>query len=688
MIAQTERMNKLIFKKNPEMKLLVYNYCTVGEGRNSPRTALVCTSSLTHVLSNTPLQSESASDGGCSSASSLQADLSKLVIWAHSHGTICNQIPALEFVHNTGHLSNDNALLWMCRVGHAYHWHYGKLCDRGEEGTEAVGKIKRFLSSESLTREGSFEEKRLKLTPLSFEIGQADSGSTGSCGRSQGFTEQTAASTYTRNNEPRGSQNTRKPITLYSAAEQHFSGSGGIVQTGEQDLKSESDEDLQIISDEEQREADEDNQGDRISQDNVSEPSAEELQMLHCQNMALHQPTDPQKAASAPTARPPLTRAYILQAPVSDPEDPSRNILRLGPFTAAGATAETSRARSLLGSAAPKLSPPECGTPRMGSSGDGAENVGEDSETSGSRQTPCSSAFQSPESNPPGASNRDVLKKQEKKRNYTLGDIKVFKEWLKLHHPSETRKIHTLPPADLDHYLVSFFSSTKRRNGMDFSSNSLSFFQRNIDRYLKDHNYKYNMLRGPEFRASQEAWKLKHWYLFQREKEEVWSVVENMTDEDVENLSKRGILSKTHPQGLLHLMFTNLVRGFGASTHHQTYQLCWGQVVLRKTKGEVEYLEWKDDLSPEGNEGELSPRLFAKPEDPENCPVASYKEYARRRPPDMMNDNHPLYLSPKSLCSIWDKVWYSRKALTKTKLDKILKAVNQGVRGVVRKTRK
>lgn len=344
-----------------------------------------------------------------------------------------------------GHLSNDNAVLWMCRVGHAYHWHCGKLHDRGEEETEAVGRRKRLLSSESLTREGSFEEKRLKLTPLSFEMGQEDSGSTGSYGRSQGFTEQTAESTCTRNNEPRGSQNTRKPITLYSAAEQHFSGSGGIVQTGEQDLKSESDEDLQIISDEEQCEADEDNQGDRISQDNVSEPSAEELQMLHCQNMALHQPTAPQRAAFAPTARPPLTRAYILQAPVSDPEDPSRNVLRLGPFTAAGPTAETSRARSLPGSAAPKvrfkplpvpstearaqlesqpsviffefqatadvqqhlqLSPPECGTPRTGSSGDGAENVGEDSETSGSGQTPCSSAFQSPDSNPPGASSR------------------------------------------------------------------------------------------------------------------------------------------------------------------------------------------------------------------------------------------------------------------------------------------
>uniref|UniRef100_A0A8C3QPC7 ZMYM2-like/QRICH1 C-terminal domain-containing protein n=1 Tax=Cyanoderma ruficeps TaxID=181631 RepID=A0A8C3QPC7_9PASS len=684
---------------------------------------------LSLTFSPTPLQSKSARDGGHSDASSLLVDLSKLVDWAHTHGTICNQIPTLEFVQDMDFLSNNNAGVWMCESGHAYYWPCGKLDDRGEEGTKAVGRIKRILSSESLARESSFEEKRLKLTPSSFEMGQADSGSTGSSGRSQGVTEQKADSAYTRNNKPEGNQNTRKPITSFSATEQHFSMSGSRVQTCEQDVKSKNDEDLQVVCDEEYCEVDEDNQGDRISQDNVSEPSAEELQMLRCQNMALHQPTASQRAAFAATARPPLAHAYILQACVSDSEDLSRNILRPGPFTAAGPMAETYRARSLSGSAAPKvcfkplpvpsteakaqlesqpletffelqvsvdvqqllqLSPPEGGTPGMASSRDGAENMGEDSNTSGSGQRPCSSALQSPESHPPAASNRDVPKRKEKRIRHAPGEIKVFKEWLKLHHPTETREIHALPPADLNHYLVLFFISAKRQNGIDFSASSLSFFQHDIYQYLKDHNYQYNMLRGPEFRASQEAYKVKHWYLFQKKeekKEKEWSLVENLTDEDVENLCKKGILSKTHPQGLLHLMLTNLIRGFGVRTHYQAHQLYWGQVVLRKTKGEVEYLEWKDDLSPGENKG-LSPRLFAKPEDPDNCPVASYKQYARKRPLDTLNDNHPLYLSPKSLCSVWDKEWYSRKALPKAKIDKIMKVITQDIRGAIRNTKK
>lgn len=397
---------------------------------------------LSLMFSPTPLQAENASDNN----SSLQADLSNLVIWAHTHGTICNQIPALEFMQNMGHMSNENAVLWMCRVGHAYHWHCGKSHNRGEEETEAMERRKRVLSSESLATESSFEDKRPKLTPSSFEMDQADSGSTEPCGRSQGVTEEKAGSAYTRNNKPSGNQNTitsgniKKPITSFSAAEQHFSVSGSRVQTGEQDVKSESDEDLQIISDEEQCEADEDNEGDRINQDNVSEASAQELQLPHCQKIALDQPTASQRAAPAPRAKPPLARAYILQTPASDSEDPSRSILRLGSSSAAGPKVETSRARSLPGSAAPKvcfkplpvpssearaqlesqpsvvffelqataavqqhlqLSPPEYGTPRMGSSGGSAENVGEDSDASGSRNTSFSSAFQSPESRPP-----------------------------------------------------------------------------------------------------------------------------------------------------------------------------------------------------------------------------------------------------------------------------------------------
>ncbi|XP_009951219.1 PREDICTED: uncharacterized protein LOC104347785, partial [Leptosomus discolor] len=279
-------------------------------------------------------------------------------------------------------------------------------------------------------------------------------------------------------------------------------------------------------------------------------------------------------------------------------------------------------------------------------------------------------------------------KKWEKKRNRNSSDIKVFKDWLVLHCPLETREIHELPPKELDDYLASFYSSAKRQNGTDFSANSLHFFQKSIERHLRDHDYEYSVVKGLEFRASQEALKVKQQQLSQKEREAEWSLLENLMDKDVETLRRKGLVSQMHPQGLLHLMFTNIVRGFGARTHHQSHNLCWGQLVLGSDEGELEYLEWKDDPSAEVNPGAAGPYLFAKPDTPESCPVAGYKEYARRRPADMLHDHDPLYLAPKPLCSIWDQVWYCRKALAKAKMEKILKVIVQHVKGPVKGSKK
>ncbi|KAF1377353.1 hypothetical protein PFLUV_G00199860 [Perca fluviatilis] len=59
--------------------------------------------------------------------------LSKLVRWAHSHGTICNLIPSLQRLTYASHGnvltpepvprgSSDPVAVWSCGAGHAYHW--------------------------------------------------------------------------------------------------------------------------------------------------------------------------------------------------------------------------------------------------------------------------------------------------------------------------------------------------------------------------------------------------------------------------------------------------------------------------------------------------------------------------------------------------------------------------------------
>lgn len=270
------------------------------------------------------------------------------------------------------------------------------------------------------------------------------------------------------------------------------------------------------------------------------------------------------------------------------------------------------------------------------------------------------------------------------KRRKTRGNIKAFKDWLVLHHPSEMRNICELSPEDLNYYLALFYTSAKRQDGTDFSASSLQFFHLNIARYLQEHSYGYSVVRGLEFRGAREALRQRQQVLSQRVREEEWNVLENLTEEEVDGLRKKGLLSKMHPEGLLHLMLINIVRGFGARVHTWGHDLRWGHLVLRQAEGQLECLEWRDNPSDDVTAGldpeEPGPRLFACPDDPEHCPVADYKEYTRRRPQSMNHNLHPLYLTPSPLCSVWDQVWYYQKALSKAKLEKMLKVIVQQVR--------
>ncbi|XP_074783814.1 uncharacterized protein LOC141970830 [Athene noctua] len=675
------------------------------------------------------LQNESVRDGRCGDARPLYRDLSRLVTWAHSHGTICDQIPALETVQNVGHPSKDNSVLWMCVLGHAYCWQCEEIYVRSREESEAVGKRKRLVSAEASSGEANLDEKRFRMTP-SLGRAKADTVSRGSRSSSPGVAQQRGDTICITDNEPPLGLNRKNSKSLKSgfAAEQHLSLSGDEVTTDRHKVKLESDRDLQILSDEGQGVSDEDDQGARISQSilseaqNKSETAQADLQMYHCQQTAFPKPAAAQ-TAFAPPGKLPLPLACALQPPASPQELLHSSFLGLGPLNPAGAMPEASDTRSSSGSPIPKehfkpspvsntevkaqpespssmtffeleatislqhqlqQSPPERRAPETGFGGSVTEDSVEKGEASGSGQAPPPAAPLSPE-RPPASSHKNVLKK--KKRNHNTGDIKVFKDWLVLHYPSEIRDIHELPPQDLDSYLALFYSCAKRQNGADFSASSLHFLQKNIERYLTDHNYGYSVVKGSEFRAAQEAFKVKHQHLSQQQKECKWSVVENLTDEDVEGLRKKGLVSRMHPQGFLYLMFTTIIRGFGASTHSQGNALYWGQLVLRKPEGELEYLAWKDGLCAEAEPGEAGLRLFAKPDDPGTCPVADYKEYARRRPPDMLHDCDPLYLAPKALCSMWDQVWYSRKSLAKARIEKILKVIVQQVKESVKKSK-
>ena len=63
-----------------------------------------------------------------------------------------------------------------------------------------------------------------------------------------------------------------------------------------------------------------------------------------------------------------------------------------------------------------------------------------------------------------------------------------------------------LPTNELDHLLAKFFKDVRRKvNGEEYEPDTLSGFQRSIQRFLTENNSKYNVLRDSEFEKSRQV---------------------------------------------------------------------------------------------------------------------------------------------------------------------------------------
>ncbi|KAK6316516.1 hypothetical protein J4Q44_G00140400 [Coregonus suidteri] len=80
-------------------------------------------------------------------------NLSKLVRWAHSHGTICALIPNLKHLLTEGSHGNLTAM-WGCSAGHAYHWPLTTTCKTGQKERGGCYQDSRSINSDSLSVQG------------------------------------------------------------------------------------------------------------------------------------------------------------------------------------------------------------------------------------------------------------------------------------------------------------------------------------------------------------------------------------------------------------------------------------------------------------------------------------------------------------------------------------------------------
>ncbi|RXM93690.1 hypothetical protein EOD39_18813 [Acipenser ruthenus] len=267
--------------------------------------------------------------------------------------------------------------------------------------------------------------------------------------------------------------------------------------------------------------------------------------------------------------------------------------------------------------------------------------------------------------------------------NGTAGDLSVEEG-----EPGEEIQPKTEAPSEeLDSHLAAFFGAVRRPNGADFSANSLVFFHRGVERYLRSEGYGLSLTKSPEFSGSREALRSRFRELWRREKERETTAIEGLGFEEEEELRLKGVLSRLSPEGLLTLVLLNNTRAFGRAHLTQSWPVSWGEFRLVREagvgdggEGVTEYLEWRDFR---GSEPHL--RLYSTPENPERCPLQDFKEYVRRRSGGYLSPQDPLYVSCKPLNSAWEDTWYCRKALPKSKMEKMVKVLSQQVLAIRKK---
>ncbi|XP_068090394.1 uncharacterized protein KIAA1958 homolog isoform X1 [Hyperolius riggenbachi] len=664
-------------------------------------------------------------------------NLSKLVSWAHSHGTICSLIPNLKHLLSEGSHGTLTAM-WGCSAGHAYHWPLTTTCRAGPQERVCFQDSRSFNSDSpsiigvpsetqtspldrypgrpvkskldcSRTRDScdfSYCSEPSELDEAVEEYGDEATlfdmvCETSMTDEDSDFEQQVQQSPSVPRKRPNSGLN-----SSLSGSQSHIVDEDREVMVKR--IKQEKPEDYYIVANAELTGGAD---GPSLSLTQMSKPKNQtpsttplvgpskpsnilppslnnelETQAVAPSPLVL-QRTSPQKPvrppsmpsqSKIPSNTPVVSQQKGTQMPVSTSTgNPSQPInIPLSALQLPGQEKKEVSEEILPPALKPALSCDMVVSP----------SVSAEPEVSSSQQQPNNStnagseaAAQSiPVSLDEDEAAAELNREQnEKTIRSTQTALRNFREFIISKYPLETREIYMIPCKELDDYLASFFVDARQKDGSEYEPNSLANYQCGLERYLKEHRYSYSITRDKEFKRSQEALKQKQIELRCKGKGNKPHKSMKLTFADELILRKRGLLSRYNPEGLLNLVWLNNTKAFGHCTGFHGSTLKWGDVRLRVLETGLEFLEWMGQESPDAKVKRAGTecRVYATPHSPQTCPVQDYKEYAQRRPPAMRYEDAPFYLSIKPVVNLAALHWYNCQALGKNKLAKMVKTM-------------
>ena len=248
----------------------------------------------------------------------------------------------------------------------------------------------------------------------------------------------------------------------------------------------------------------------------------------------------------------------------------------------------------------------------------------------------------------------DQQKNKNTKRK-THSDLKTWYTWYAKH--GETRELKDIPPAELDRLLGHFFVTVRRKDGSLYEPDTLSSFQRSIDRHLtKDLHKTYSIIRDTQFAPSREKLKASRKFLKGKGKGNKLNAAEAVDIAEVEQLWQQGALGTSNPVTLQQTVWWLISTQMGTRGRDEHHKFKFGDFQFRKTSDGAEFIEFSRERGTKTRTGEterstnadarvFKPKMWATPDRPERCPVRIFQQYIDRRPPEMCQDDSPFYLS-------------------------------------------